>query len=208
MRRAQDDGVRPGVEHGPDVAFDHPPQLWSVQVGFLDVLDQSRHRLDDHLHVAAKPVEQRGEPVRFAHGCWNDRADNAGPGRHHRRFDTRLDADHGDRQRAPESFGRPSGTGVGTYDDRLDPLGDKEPGDREATIADEPRGLVAPGRIRGISHVIDRLRGQGRANLAQHRQAPDAGVEDPDGGLIHDAKRLARTPNSPPWRRTCASSWI
>jgi hypothetical protein len=98
MRRAQDDRVCARVEHRAHVTLEHESHLGSVEVGLLDVLDKTRHRLNDHLHIAAEPVEQRREAVGLTHGGRDDRAHHARPGRPDGRFDPGLDADDRDRQ--------------------------------------------------------------------------------------------------------------
>ena len=98
MRRPQDDDVGARVEHGPDVAFDLPLEIGTVQVRSLDVLDQPWDRLDDHPDIGAEAVEQRRQAIGAADSSRNDGADDPGSGRRDGRLDPGFDADHGDRE--------------------------------------------------------------------------------------------------------------
>src|SRR5690606_1635739 len=158
----------------------------AVQLAGLDLFHQPRTGLGDHPHVAGEAVQQGGELGALQGAGGGQHADHAAAGGRGRRLHRRFHAD--DRQlrvALAQVSHRRRGGGVAGQHQRLGALLQEKPGDLLAALANELRTLLAIGHMTAVGDVEQRLLRQPRANLVQHREAADAGVEHADRRRVH-----------------------
>lgn len=185
MGAAQNQHVGTGLQQRLHVAAQQGAKLGAGQIAALDMLDQPRAGLGDHLQVARMLLQQVMEFLPAQRGAGGEDSDHAAARGRHRRLHGRLHADERQRIGRAQMLDRGDRRGVAGDDDQLGSGSDQLLGDRHAACPDLRLGLAA---IRAVAAVgeIDQLLGRQLApDLAQHRQAADAGIEYADRRRAH-----------------------
>ena len=181
MGAAEDQGVAARRQQRLHVGLEQRAGRRRGQRALFDALHQPRAGLGDHLHVAGEAIQQRGEAGALQRAGGGQHAHRAAAGRRRRRLDRRLHADDRQPGVALAQFGhRRRGGGVAGQHQRLGALAEEEVGDAPAALADVFGTLLAVGHVAAVGDVQQRLGRQPRADLAEHRQAADPGIEYPD----------------------------
>ena len=186
VRASEHESVDAGVTQRSQILLRHTQHVRRAGDARLDEFHETGTRLGEHGEVFVDTehvlVDARADGAERA-----DDADAAISGRRdgcaHGRPD---DLDHRHVVALARIAQHGGGCRVAGDHEHLHTLVDERVQDLEAVAADVGYGLRAVRRVRRVADVEHGFAGQQLRHSASHREAADAGVEDPDRRVIHD----------------------
>ncbi|SPC13398.1 hypothetical protein CT19431_60062 [Cupriavidus taiwanensis] len=182
---AQHQGIGAGVEHRREIGLQALAHGGSVELALFDQRHQSQRRLAQEAAFAVQRCQQPREFRALERIGGRQHAHHLADAGRGGGLQAGFDPDDRHRQALTQQRHGMAGGGIAGDHQRLAALADHPLAGLQRAGFDEVLRFFAVGRVLRVGQVQQRLVRQQGADLAQHRQAAEAGIEDADGCGVH-----------------------